>query len=212
MYIYKTTNLKNGKIYIGLSEKSPDDSKEYLGSGDYFKRALSKYGRSSFNKEILEESIETRKDLALSEIKWITYYNSTDRKIGYNISPGGDLNPEFMKKEIYQYSRSGDLVKIHLTIDDAKKTVGSKNSDLYKKAIRESRPILGFWWSLSELTKEFVLELDKKYTTNKKKSFKYRNTKHFGCIFCYSNITTSNKARKSKDKCKDKGRRNHPIL
>jgi hypothetical protein len=50
--VYKTTNLINGKIYIGVhsTEKEEDG---YLGSGKYFLKALKKYGRENFSREIL---------------------------------------------------------------------------------------------------------------------------------------------------------------
>lgn len=51
-FIYKTTNLINGKFYLGKrSTKNVDDG--YLGSGTVFKRALTKYGRGNFKREIL---------------------------------------------------------------------------------------------------------------------------------------------------------------
>lgn len=47
MIIYKTTNLINGKIYIGFdSHNNP----EYFGSGKLIKMALKKYGTSNFKK------------------------------------------------------------------------------------------------------------------------------------------------------------------
>ena len=46
--IYKTTNLINGKIYIGQSNGK---AKYYLGSGINFKKALKKYGRKNFQKK-----------------------------------------------------------------------------------------------------------------------------------------------------------------
>ncbi len=47
MYVYKTTNLINGKIYIGISKKKSKNSLLYLGSGKALKRAVSKYGRKN---------------------------------------------------------------------------------------------------------------------------------------------------------------------
>jgi hypothetical protein len=172
MYIYKTTNLINGKIYIGLSEKSPEDSKEYLGSGDSMKRAISKYGVKNFSKEILEEGFSDKSSLVEAEIRWISHFNSTDRKIGYNLSPGGDLNPGHMKKVIYQYSLNGELIEIHPNIDSAKKKNNIRNSDLYKKKIREVKPIKGFWWSITELTKEEIEIRNRVYTETLKENHK----------------------------------------
>lgn len=51
-FIYKTTNLINGKIYIGAhSTDNINDS--YLGSGVLLHRAIKKYGRENFQREII---------------------------------------------------------------------------------------------------------------------------------------------------------------
>jgi hypothetical protein len=50
--VYKTTNLVNGKIYIGVhSTKNIEDS--YIGSGKGILKAIKKHGRDNFKKEIL---------------------------------------------------------------------------------------------------------------------------------------------------------------
>lgn len=179
MYIYKTTNILNDKIYIGLSEKNPEESSKYMGSGDSIKKAIQKYGTSSFIKEILEDGIEDRGKLAEAEIKWIAHFRSNDRNIGYNLSPGGDLNSEKLKKKIYQYDRRGNLVEIHNTIDDAKKSIESKNSDLYKVSIRENKPIKGYWWCIEESTRTEILEKETKYNQLKKEAFIRGNQKRY---------------------------------
>ena len=137
MYIYKTTNQINGKIYIGLTTMNEEESKWYFGSGDSIKKALEKHGVENFKKEILESGFSTKEDLAEAEIKWITHFKSTTRGIGYNLSPGGDLNPGYLKKCIYQYSTDGSLVKWFPCIDDAVRELQMKNSDIYKKSVRE---------------------------------------------------------------------------
>jgi len=47
--VYKTTNLINGKIYVGLhvTDNLEDD---YLGSGSQLKLAVKKYGKEKFQK------------------------------------------------------------------------------------------------------------------------------------------------------------------
>jgi group I intron endonuclease len=90
MYIYKITNTINNKIYIGLSTKSVEKSTNYLGSGEIQSRAIKKYGKENFIKEILEDGISCMQILSEREIYWINEYNSTDHSIGYNITKGGE--------------------------------------------------------------------------------------------------------------------------
>lgn len=83
MIIYKTTNLLNGKIYIGKDTKN---SESYLGSGKILKMAISKYGKENFKKEILE-IVDNSEKLDSREIYWIDFYDSI--KNGYNLTRGG---------------------------------------------------------------------------------------------------------------------------
>lgn len=85
MIVYKTTNLINGKIYVGKDE---GDRPNYLGSGYILRKAIEKYGRESFHKEVLEVCI-SREILEEREKHWIKELNATDPKIGYNLAEGG---------------------------------------------------------------------------------------------------------------------------
>lgn len=85
MIIYKTTNLINGKIYVG---QDSTNNPKYLGSGLLLEKAFIKYGIENFKKEILEKC-SSKKELDLREIFWIEKLNSINKKIGYNIAKGG---------------------------------------------------------------------------------------------------------------------------
>ena len=51
-YLYKITNTTNGKIYLGIhSTDNLDDG--YFGSGTAFKKAITKYGKDNFIKDVL---------------------------------------------------------------------------------------------------------------------------------------------------------------
>ena len=90
-YIYITTNLINGKKYIGQHHGELDDS--YLGSGNTFKEALEKYGKENFKKEILE-ICDGYDSVNIAERKWIDYYNAVQDNNFYNIASGGfNSNP-----------------------------------------------------------------------------------------------------------------------
>ena len=84
--IYKTTNILNGKWYIG---KDQNNNPEYLGSGKLLSRAIAKYGRSNFRKEILSEA-HTVYNLCELEKKFIKQFNATEDKNSYNIATGGN--------------------------------------------------------------------------------------------------------------------------
>ena len=81
MIIYKTTNLVNGKIYIGQDK---NNNPNYYGSGKLLKLAIKKYGKKNFKKEILEECTSID-ELNEREIYWIGFFKSNDRYTGYNI-------------------------------------------------------------------------------------------------------------------------------
>lgn len=85
MIIYKITNKINNKIYIG---QDSNNNPNYYGSGIYIKKAIKKYGKNNFIKEILQEC-KTVDELNKAEIYWIDKLNSTDDKIGYNLTGGG---------------------------------------------------------------------------------------------------------------------------
>jgi len=79
--VYKTTNLINGKIYIG-AHKTSNLSDGYLGSGVAVNRAIAKYGRDNFEKYILaicdteEEMYEVEKSLVNETfLKFFSTYN-----------------------------------------------------------------------------------------------------------------------------------------
>ena len=88
-YIYKTTNLKTGKIYIGQHLAEKFEPERYIGSGCLFKKVLERDGKENFVCELLKECFSLE-ELNESEKYFITKYNSQDRTIGYNIADGGE--------------------------------------------------------------------------------------------------------------------------
>ena len=87
-YIYLTTCLVNGKIYVGKHEFN--GQKNYIGSGTIFKRAVKKYGKENFKRKILRLCYSLH-ELRVWEHVYIVKYKSHIRSIGYNIAKG-DVN------------------------------------------------------------------------------------------------------------------------
>lgn len=85
--IYKITNLKNNKIYVGY-HGTENLSDSYMGSGKAIKLAIRKTGIENFTKEILYvyptklEALEKESELVNDEF--------INRKDTYNIKLGGE--------------------------------------------------------------------------------------------------------------------------
>lgn len=86
-YVYLTTNLINGKQYVGDHSTNDLKNDSYIGSGKIIKNAIKKYGKESFNFIILEK-FNTRKEAFDAQEKYIIQYNTLVPN-GYNISLKG---------------------------------------------------------------------------------------------------------------------------
>jgi len=84
--IYKTTNLINNKFYIGL-HATDNLNDGYLGSGIFLKKAIKKYGKENFKKEILH-ILNTKKEM-ISKEKEIVNEEFVKRNDTYNMTKGG---------------------------------------------------------------------------------------------------------------------------
>lgn len=92
MYVlYKTTNKVNGKFYIGI-HKTIDADDSYLGSGKNLKRAVAKYGKDAFDKEIIA-TYSCLEDARNAERAIVTESFVQDCNT-YNIAIGGGLGGE----------------------------------------------------------------------------------------------------------------------
>ena len=96
MNIYITTNLINGKKYVGRDSLA---RKSYLGSGVFLKQAILKYGREKFVKEIIE-TCESMERLIEREKFWIEKLDAVQSPNFYNMSKGsGGFGPEHRHSE-----------------------------------------------------------------------------------------------------------------
>ena len=126
--------------YIGKDTKN---SKNYFGSGLLIKRAIEKYGKNNFIKEIIDEC-ESNDELCDKEKLWINKYNSITPN-GYNISNGGDGGDTFTNHPDKEtYIRNKSLASKKMWEDEAYRKnfieshVGQKRTEETRKKISES--------------------------------------------------------------------------
>lgn len=113
--IYKITNIKNGKLYIGKTLKSINerfnehirDSRKNRNEIRPLYRAINKYGAESFKIEFIEEvddNISSER-----EIFWINHYDTF--KKGYNATKGGDGKLYVDREEIITLYKNNKSIK-----------------------------------------------------------------------------------------------------
>lgn len=87
-YIYKTTNLMNGKVYIG--QKKGFFNPKYFGSGTLINQAVQKNGTVNFIVVIIKSAI-TKEEADLLEQKYIAEHReSLGKENVYNLADGGE--------------------------------------------------------------------------------------------------------------------------
>lgn len=124
MIIFKTENLKDKKVYIGMSE---NNNPHNLGTGKYIKKAIKVFGSTSFTKEVLNEF---DKNTPLIEVMdkmefWIKKFKSDNPKYGYN---------ESIKETIPQKRKLNRKIQVLITPDDEE----SLNSIILQKSMESN--------------------------------------------------------------------------
>jgi hypothetical protein len=182
-FIYKTTCLCNGKIYIGRHEGADTDT--YLGSGELFIKALRKYGKNNFKRDILRYCY-TLHELKIWEYFFIKRYKSQNESIGYNIADG-DVNsseynpaklPEVRKrmsqsiKKAYMNAelrskKSNDTKIYFLNNPEARKKLSEINKERFKNP--QNHPMYGRKQSKSSNEKNRMSHIGKKMSEETKR-------------------------------------------
>lgn len=135
--IYKITNKTNNKVYIGQSVNIEYRTKSHLRNAfnenthtyEYpLSRAIRKYGKESFEIEVLEET--ELENLTEREQYWIDYYNSI--KEGYNQIPAEDAK---------RYENSNFAILTNSEVEEITKLL--KDTDLLMSYIAEQYGVTG---------------------------------------------------------------------
>lgn len=90
-FIYITTNMYNGKRYIGQKKFDTDSRwKSYFGSGYHLLRVIKKYGKENFVRDIVQIAY-SEEELNKLEYEWIRNYNAVKSEDYYNLIDGGRM-------------------------------------------------------------------------------------------------------------------------
>lgn len=103
MYRHTTPNEK---VYIGITKQKPERRWQNgcgYASNIVFSRAIKKYGWDNIKHEVLQDGL-TKEEAKQVERDLIATHRSTDRRFGYNKTPGGDI-PWCAGKKMPQWVR-----------------------------------------------------------------------------------------------------------
>lgn len=164
-FIYITTNMVNGKRYIG-QKMFRDGWKYYLGSGTALKRAIKKDGYKNFHRDIVAIAY-SKEELDNLEIEWIQNYNAVKSDAFYNIADGGHGGNKFAGK-------TDEEIKVIME-KIAQKTRGRKVSIEERK--RKSKSLKGKY-VFANKTEEERREIYKKASLSKKGKVSWMKGKH----------------------------------
>lgn len=163
-YIYLTTNLINGKQYVGQhSTNNMNDG--YVGSGTIMLKAIKKYGKENFKVDVMQFCIN-QEEMDFFEDKYIIWYETMSPK-GYNLRSGGherfiisDELREILKNSHIGYEYS-DEQRINHKKAMNREDVKAKLSEASKRA-----------WSDPNIREKYLIVLkDKDLVERRRKSF-----------------------------------------
>lgn len=139
------------KKYIGITGDTPKnrwDSGHGYRQNPYFWNAIKKYGWKNFKHIILYSGL-TQSEAKQYEIDLIKKYNSTDRKLGYNISSGGDLGDISRRKPIFMYDKeTGEFIRKFESCNEAERYLGKSGSNTIGRNCGENdfHTLYGYLW------------------------------------------------------------------
>lgn len=158
--IYKTTNLINNKFYIGMHQ-TDNIQDRYLGSGKTLLKAIRKYGRKNFKKEILY-IFKTYEEMVLKEEELITL-ELCKQEDCYNNNKGGVGRPLEYKTSKETKDKIRQSIKIY-----------QKNNPNWKEKLKKD-----FKWSDTQKQNHSILQKNKTWITNPELTYSrhvYNNT------------------------------------
>lgn len=158
-FVYKVVNIINNNIYIG-AHRTKKINDNYLGSGRIIGKAIKKYGRNNFTREILK-FFDTEQEMYDHEAELVTL-DFIKRRDTYNMKLGGytvppeDFNKKGQEALRKKYAENPELKRLaHLKSGETLKKrylsgeliptfLGKKHSFETKEKIKEAHAINGY--------------------------------------------------------------------
>lgn len=201
--VYKTTNLINGKFYIGKHNQLTDEFDGYYGSGSLLKKAIKKYGKQHFKRETLYV-YPNEEDAYLREIEILNEY--LNDSLCYNIRPGGagrNYNTTEQTRLLQSASalaRWENVDEYNAMVCERQNRYKSKNG---KKIINTiSKSVADLWKDPEYINKQQLARQSTEY--KHKLSISAKNRKLHICPHCGKAAQASNISRWHGDNCKFK--------
>lgn len=199
--VYCTTNLINGKKYIGSHK---DNNPKYLGSGTLLMQAIAKYGRNNFHREIIWEGSEI--DRYKIEEDFILKFNAVNDKNYYNVSHKGNGLPKGFKfseesKNKYKLERQERLNKYRESkiVNFIKSEAGIKHIKKLNAKINSDKDIINK--RNESLKRRYAYDNHHMLGVSKSENWKEKRKKQ--CIHCGIICDISNHTKWHGDKCKN---------
>lgn len=149
--VYKTTNLINNKIYIGVHRTNIDTDDGYIGCGlskthtNKFKKyafhqAVKKYGVKNFIRETLFEfdDTESGKIQAYKKEAELVNRDFLKRRDVYNMCLGGKVPSSIYEKQVCQYELDGTFIKLWNSLAEIERELNINTSNISQACINKS--------------------------------------------------------------------------
>lgn len=190
--VYKIVNIINNKEYVGV-HRTNNINDSYLGSGKLIRKAVEKYGKYNFKKEILFifDNDEEGERMAFEEEGRIVNVEYTLREDTYNISVGGNINPVMHGENnpFFNKKHSQELIEQianknrgRISTEEQRKRNSEASKEVWKReGFREKMIEISTGKKRSEKTKRLMSEsrMGKKLSEETKKKLSETKKKMF---------------------------------